>query len=239
MPTRSDIAMRDAWDGFAREDAAYYIACIHDRGELFYASAQGVVRKALDWAASHGANLSRDGVMLDIGCGMGRLCKTLRESCDHVVGVDVSPEMIRLARDAHPEMTFFCTCGSDLAPVASRSIDFALSFVVFQHVPEWEAVRGTLRDLRRVLKASGLAALQFDTRPLGPLGLAYKMLPDFLLPRHHRRFIRRYRRTPEALQRALADARLEVIDERGLGTDRHWVLVRPSPYTDGAGERSG
>ena len=50
--------------------------------------------------------------ILEIGCGKGDLLASLRPS--HGVGVDFSPEMVRRARIAHPEIEFIEADGHDL-----------------------------------------------------------------------------------------------------------------------------
>ena len=46
--------------------------------------------------------------VVDLGCGNGALTRKLAGKGYHVTGVDASPEMIALAREAHPELTFSC-----------------------------------------------------------------------------------------------------------------------------------
>ncbi len=53
-------------------------------------------------------------------------------------------------------------------------------------------------------------------------------LPDFMLPRTRRRYIRRYRLTRDELIEMLGAAGLEVTDERDPGTEMHFVLLRPA-----------
>jgi hypothetical protein len=85
-------------------------------------------------------------------------------------GVDVSDEMISLAREklrdlpnAHPHVTD----GASLAQFEEESFDFVYSYAVFQHIPSREVVFQYLREIRRVLKTGGLARLQFNGLPRG------------------------------------------------------------------------
>lgn len=50
--------------------------------------------------------------ILEVGCGQGDLLASLRPSCG--VGVDFSPEMVKRARVAHPELEFLEADGHDL-----------------------------------------------------------------------------------------------------------------------------
>lgn len=42
--------------------------------------------------------LNREGLVLDVGCGTGQYALAIAERCQHVTGVDLSPEMINIAK---------------------------------------------------------------------------------------------------------------------------------------------
>ncbi len=42
---------------------------------------------------------ARLGSALEVGCGAGDFARLLAPRCDHVLGIDLSPEMVRVARD--------------------------------------------------------------------------------------------------------------------------------------------
>jgi len=77
-----------------------------------------------------------------------------------VIGVDVSPEMITRARAAGiPRTRFLAVSGGDLAGVDASSVDFVLSFAVFQHVPDKNAIRRYIEETARVLRPGGIFRL--------------------------------------------------------------------------------
>jgi SAM-dependent methyltransferase len=83
-------------------------------------------------------------------------------------GVDVSDEMIKLAREqlldtpnAHPHHS----SGSDLAQFPAEKFDFVYSFAVFQHIPSRDVVFNYLREARRVLKTGGILRCQMNGLP--------------------------------------------------------------------------
>ena len=49
--------------------------------------------------------------VLEIGCGTGELLNAVEPACG--VGIDISPEMIRLAADAFPHLRFMCADGEN------------------------------------------------------------------------------------------------------------------------------
>src|SRR5215470_7029594 len=99
--------MRSDWNERAGEDAYYYVAFgrREQDDEEFFATAADVVRGLeLDLA-----RLNARDAALEIGCGPGRLMRPLSRHFREIHGVDVSDEMIRLARErlrntpnAHP-----------------------------------------------------------------------------------------------------------------------------------------
>src|SRR5260221_9200992 len=92
--------MREDSSGRACEDAGYYVAFgRRDQDEAgFFATATEVVN-ALDWELRRVPVAQRGGwKALEIGCGPGRLMRPMSRSFVEIHGVDVSDEMIALAR---------------------------------------------------------------------------------------------------------------------------------------------
>lgn len=99
------------------------------------------------------------GQVLEIACGYGRWTQYLKEHCEHLTAVDLSPVCIdaceeRFAGDAH--LTFVTNDGTTLPGVADASIDFAFSFDSLVHADS-ATITAYLAELRRVLKPNGVA----------------------------------------------------------------------------------
>ena len=171
--------MRDDWDRRAREDAQYYVAFGRRRQsrEEFFASAADVLRALKDELRRFppGTDFTKLSA-LEIGCGPGRLMLPLSEVFGRISGVDVSGEMIALAREnlaAATNATALQNSGADLSEFATESIDFCYSYAVFQHIPEKEVVWSYLREACRVLKKGGLLKLQVSGLPVEETANAY------------------------------------------------------------------
>ena len=158
--------MREDWNRRAKEDAHYYVAFgRHEQDEdEFLATASDVLR-GLEREMKRGlpGDNPRARRALEIGCGPGRLIKPLSRIFGEIHGVDVSDEMIAIARQrlsgiphAHPHVG----SGADLRAFADESFDFIYSYAVFQHIPSKEVVFSYLRDAARVLKPGGLMRFQ-------------------------------------------------------------------------------
>ncbi len=105
--------------------------------------------------------------VLEIGCGVGRVIKPLRERFARVDGVDISEKMIAYAQDylagtGCGEVTV--NTGADLAGLPSAAYDLVYSIIVFQHIRSVSVVRNYLRETWRVLKPGGYFRLQVYER---------------------------------------------------------------------------
>ena len=106
-----------------------------------------------DVLATH---LPKDGLILDAGCGTAKWPIYLRQKGYRVVGVEISPEAWRMARDMDAALPLV---GADTRrmPLKTASVDAILSLGVVEHD---EAGPGeNLRELRRVLKPGRLMVL--------------------------------------------------------------------------------
>ena len=141
-PSTVSEQMRSDWDRRAREDACYYAAFgrLRQSREEFFDSAADVLRILREEFRRFppGTDFKQLSA-LEIGCGPGRLMLPLSDVFGHISGVDVSCEMIALAKENlarvdHADVRL--NEGSDLAAFEDESIDFCYSFAVFQHIPD-------------------------------------------------------------------------------------------------------
>lgn len=63
--------------------------------------------------------------VLDVGCGYGALCGCLSSSVNYI-GIDVSPDLIEVARLAYPTKTFHVVDARDL-PFKDNSFDWVIA----------------------------------------------------------------------------------------------------------------
>jgi SAM-dependent methyltransferase len=163
--------MRADWNQRAREDAHYYVAFggMGQDEEGFDATASDVLPCLEFELKRFPTNANRRAWRaLEIGCGPGRLIKPLSQYFGEIHGVDVSDEMIRLARQRLadvPHAHVHATNGASLAQFADESFEFVYSYAVFQHIPSRDVVLEYMREIRRVLKPGGIFRGQFNGLP--------------------------------------------------------------------------
>jgi SAM-dependent methyltransferase len=150
--------MVGGWEDLARLDPAWAVlsdpARKHNRWdrEEFLATGRAAVAPVVALAPAREA-------ALDFGCGTGRLTHALAAHFDHVVGVDTSPTMLRLAAEDAPSNCRF-------ASRVTGRFDLVLSLLVIQHVAD---KRATITTLARHTR--GLLAIQIP----GPIPWQHRL----------------------------------------------------------------
>jgi ubiquinone/menaquinone biosynthesis C-methylase UbiE len=123
-------------------------------------------------------------VVVDVGCGTGRLLERLRAALPaaSLVGVDPSAGMISVARAKEGLRGVRLEVGSaEALPLEDAGCDVVVSTVSFHH---WSDKAGGLRDVARVLRPGGHVLLLdiFARGPLAPLVRRFSAGHGFGLP---------------------------------------------------------
>jgi SAM-dependent methyltransferase len=108
--------------------------------------------------------------VLDIGCGAGPLSQWLADHGASVVGFDVSPAMVAIARQrALPDTTFhIADLAKPLTFLPDAAFDVAVGSLVMHYLRDWA---GPLRELHRVLVPRGTLVLSTH-HPADDIGLS-------------------------------------------------------------------
>jgi ubiquinone/menaquinone biosynthesis C-methylase UbiE/cephalosporin hydroxylase len=96
-------------------------------------------------------------VLLEIGCGIGRVGKYLAPHCRRWIGADVSPNMLAFAAErlrGFSNVEFMELSGNNLSPVPDDSIDLVYCTVVFMHLESWDRY-SYVEEAFRVLRPGG------------------------------------------------------------------------------------
>jgi SAM-dependent methyltransferase len=99
------------------------------------------------------------GPVADVGCGPGYVAGYLHDAGVEVFGIDLSPEMVDIARRDYPEVRFQVGTMTDL-DLADDSVVGIVAFWSVIHVPD-HAIPGVLEEFRRVLRPHGLSLIGF------------------------------------------------------------------------------
>jgi len=167
------LKMQQDWDARARENARYYVATGNENwtDEEFYASGE---RAVSEYVLTDMENICQgkepnEMRVLEIGCGAGRITRALANIFGEVHGVDVSGEMVKLAQTAladRPNTFFYQNSGEDLSVIPSGlEFDFAISTIVFQHIPSHKIIENYVRETGRLLRKGALFKFQVQGHP--------------------------------------------------------------------------
>ncbi|MFJ9247448.1 class I SAM-dependent methyltransferase [Streptomyces sp. NPDC101776] len=170
------------------------------------------------------------GPVADLGCGPGKVTAYLAELGVPVLGIDLSPRMIELARRAHPGLTF--TVGSmTAAPIGDDELGGILAYYSTHHTPPdqlpvvFAEFHRTLAPGGRLMLAGhvGESQLRRPTQAYGGHPVSYE---SHLLPPD---------RIAELLTRAGLTLTARLIQEPAEGTQRAYAtfLARKPERPDG------
>ena len=143
-------ATRESYDAMAADHADRVSSELRDKP-----LDRALLAAFAEWVRGSGA-----GPVADVGCGRGGVTAVLRELGLDAFGVDLSPEMIALARRAHPDVRF--EVGSMLAlDLPDASLAGLLANYSIIHVP-WEYRAEVFAEFHRVLAPGGELMLVFQ-----------------------------------------------------------------------------
>ncbi len=164
--------MRQDWDERARENARFYVNTEKTdwTDEEFFESGRRTVREEIltDMINICQGKDPKQMKVIEIGCGAGRVTRALAEIFGEVHGVDVSGEMVALAREALKDMPnahVYQNNGMDLEVIPPGEYDFAFSSIVFQHIPSREVIENYVREVHRLLRPGALFKFQVQGNP--------------------------------------------------------------------------
>jgi ubiquinone/menaquinone biosynthesis C-methylase UbiE len=159
--------MKKDWDRRAKENARHYVETARENwtDEEFFQSGEATAAEEVDTDMTNicQGKDPRSMLVLEIGCGAGRVTRALATRFGEVHSVDVSGEMVKLARSAlaqNPNAFVYQNNGKDLSVVPNREFDFAFSCIVFQHIPSREIIANYVREAGRLLRPGALFKFQ-------------------------------------------------------------------------------
>ena len=105
------------------------------------------------------AEMSGSGPLADVGCGPGHITRFLADRHPDVLGFDLAPAMIEVARSSFPDLAFDVASMLKLpAPDATWAAAVAMYSVI--HLSDAERAIA-LRELARVLRPDGVLLIAF------------------------------------------------------------------------------
>lgn len=148
-----------------------YIAQGYNEEEAFRKSGEGNTNWIKEYLNQYSVDW-KDKVVVELGCGAGRMTEFIAQEARLVQAVDISAEMLKRLRQRlgdRKNIEPLCII-RDYSVISDLSVDLIISFLVFQHTPE-VMVERLFEDGRRILKPKGYYFFQI------PLADKHKCIP--------------------------------------------------------------
>ena len=179
---------RAFWNAKAAENPYWYVSSYgpYDERDLaeFWEAGRRIwhdVHHAIGVAPRH------TDVVVEVGCGVGRLTRAIAADVAHVHAFDISEGMLTVARRAGPpNATFHQSDGDSLAGVPSGAANLAIAYCVFQHLPSLAVLQRYVSEMARAVKSGGTIAFTLSPRTwddaLRPVLRVKRWLREQLVP---------------------------------------------------------
>ncbi|MFH2037674.1 MAG: class I SAM-dependent methyltransferase [Candidatus Zixiibacteriota bacterium] len=93
---------------------------------------------------------------LDFGCGTGRSMRFLKKLGLDTIGIDISQEMLTIAKNSDPDGEYILVKDGDLGHLKDNSFDLILSAFTFDNISDFNMKIENFKQLRRILKDDGV-----------------------------------------------------------------------------------
>lgn len=92
---------------------------------------------------------------VDFGCGAGRSTRFLKKLGFHVIGIDISNDMLNIAKELDPQGDYQLVENAEYSHLGKGSFDLVQSIFTFDNIPGWENRSQILTSLSDLLKPTG------------------------------------------------------------------------------------
>ena len=148
-----------------------------------------IIGKILD-----GAGVKPGVTVLDVACGTGVLIPDyLKRQVASVTGVDISPEMVKIAQSKFPQQNVTILCGDVETTKLSQTFDCIVVYNAFPHFPDPEnlikVLSGLLNPGGTLTIAHGMSRQKIDAHHKGSaskvsMGLIHEDALSALMEKH-------------------------------------------------------
>lgn len=159
---------------------------IFDQSDDYDEQFKGQLGRAVDKAERHSVfeyiyNDKPQGIVLDLGCGTGRYTIDLLNQSTRVIGLDLSPKMVKIAKkklgkNSPLNHVDFLLGDAEKLPFKRYSFDTIICVRVIQHVPDLQKF---VNELARILKQDGKVII-LTYNLLNPLHFLKSRIEGFL-----------------------------------------------------------
>jgi ubiquinone/menaquinone biosynthesis C-methylase UbiE len=131
----------------------------------FILTGEQEISAVMDFATQLGYPSGRE-VVLDFGCGVGRLSRALAKYFQHCYGIDISGSMVIKAKELNKTIgncSFIINTEEHLRIFSDNYFDMIYTNIVLQHVPSKAIIKSYISEFIRVIKNNGLIVFQLPS----------------------------------------------------------------------------
>jgi SAM-dependent methyltransferase len=131
----------------------------------FFEKGRHLKRMIVDPALDH---VSADGLIVDYGCGAGRILRALRDQnfSGPLRGVDISPMMLELCRRYVPQAMTSVVGGDGAIPLADGCARLVYSYAVLQHINRLSVYERAIDEMCRLVAPGGVLSIQLPCKDI-------------------------------------------------------------------------
>lgn len=108
-------------------------------------------------------------VVVDVGCGEGKLTKEISKVCKFVYGLDLEEVILKIESNNIENIKFLYGLGQKM-PLETNSVDIIIFFKSFHHIPKVN-LEHSIKEIKRILKKNGTVCF---VEPLAILNSYYE-----------------------------------------------------------------
>jgi len=161
-----------SWEKIAKDDPLWAVCTDPSKKdnkwkiEDLLLTGEKEIQVVMDHIKSLGLEITKEGLALDFGCGVGRLTQSLAKRFGSCYGVDISPTMVQLAnqyKKSESKCKFFVNDSEQLIQFKYDYFSFIYSSVTLQHI-EIKWVQIYLKEFLRILRPDGILVFNMPSK---------------------------------------------------------------------------
>ncbi len=167
--------LKNSWEEKARQNPLFAVQTTDD---MAGAPAQGFTPAQIEQLFDRGRRLYRErltpllaglaeprdqALIVEYGCGVGRILRSLVDAGYRCAGIDISPTMLDHCRRLVPEVEgVWCLDEAGRSALEDETASVVFSYAVLQHISTFTAYTRAIDEICRVLKPGGLMAIHLN-----------------------------------------------------------------------------
>lgn len=212
--------MKNDWNMRILKDPIFYIIGSHSDEDWLQHTGQVDFDKHFlpRFEKIYGEDIVSVPVILEIGCGIGRMSQYISACCDKLIAADISSACLDVAErrlSYKSNIEYRELDGNTLIGIDDNSVDTVFEYIVFQHIGSLDVIESYIKEVSRVLKPGGhfimhARANDFSVKVMNNLGNTF-----------HGACV-----TLEWMQKVTDDIKNLEIVEQNISDNDYWGIIK-------------